>query len=599
MGMDPGHEAGADRAEFEERIRALYRQSGRAGWASVVVALCLVAVMWRFVPSRLLLAWLALTLAVVAIRIPLLRAHAGDPRRGERARTWARRYTWMVLAHGCCWGLASILFLDAASPFGVASFLVVAALVPTANVATQSNHLPAVYAILASTLVPAVVRLAFLGGGQYLALAVTLSLYLTFLVGFARLQSRTIGSGLRLRLENLALIEALKVEKEQAEAQRERAEQASLAKSRFLAAASHDLRQPLHALGLFSASLRDMTSEPQTRAHVDRILTSVDALESLLNELLDLSRLDAGQVSVHRQAVRVRPLFERLRAAYTPLAQSKGLALVIEDTGTVVHTDPALMERVLGNLLSNAIRYTDQGSVVLRATPQADHVRVEIRDTGVGISQEHRERIFEEFFQVGNPERDRSKGLGLGLAIVRRIVNVLGHSLELESATGHGSCFALRVPPGNPAEISTTEEPPRVMGDLLRGRTILVIEDEAMVREGTASVLAAWGSSPRLAADADEAVREARHRTPDLIVADLRLRDGASGLEAIADVRHACGRNIPALVVTGDIQVDVLREAKDRGNVVLHKPVTPAKLRATLSQLLASTRADEEAVRPE
>ena len=470
--------------------------------------------MWRFRALRLLLAWLALTLAVVAIRIPLLRAHAGDPRRGERARTWARRYTWMVLAHGSCWGLASILFLDAASPFGVASFLVVAALVPTANVATQSNHLPAVYAILASTLVPAIVRLAFLAGGQYLPLAVTLSLYLTFLVAFARLQSRTIGSFLRLRMENLALIEALKVEKEQAEAQRERAEQASLAKSRFLAAASHDLRQPLHALGLFSASLRDMTTEPDTRAHVDRILTSVDALESLLNELLDLSRLDAGQVSAHLQVVRVQPLFERLRVAYTPLAQSKGLALVIEDSATVVRTDPALMERVLGNLVSNAIRYTDQGSVVVRATPQADHVRVEIRDTGVGISEEHRERIFEEFFQVGKSRARSEQGSRAGLAIVRRIVNVLGHSLELESAAGHGSCFALRVPPGNPVEISTAAEPLRVIGDLLRDRTILVIEDEAMVREGTASVLAAWGSWPCLASDADEAVREAQHQRP-------------------------------------------------------------------------------------
>jgi signal transduction histidine kinase/CheY-like chemotaxis protein len=590
MSRHPQHEAGADRGEFEERVQALYRQGGRAGWASVVVALCLVAVMWRFVASDLILAWLSLTLAVVAIRMPLLRAHAGDPRRERRAKVWARRYTWMVLAHGACWGLASILFLDAASPLGVASFLVVAALVPTGNVATQANHLPAVYAILFSTLVPAILRLALLGGGQYLPLAATLSLYLAFLVAFARLQSRTIGSGIRLRLENLALIEALQVEKEQAEAQRERAEQASLAKSRFLAAASHDLRQPLHALGLFSASLRDATTEPDTQARVDRILTSVDALESLLNELLDLSRLDAGQVSIHLQAVRVEPVFERLRAAYTPLVQSKALAFSIEDAGTlVVHTDPALLERVLGNLVSNAIRYTNQGTVVVRATPEGDHVRLEIRDTGIGISAEHRARIFEEFFQVDNPERDRSKGLGLGLAIVRRIVDMLGHSLELESASGRGSCFALRLPPGDPAQVRADDEPLRVRGDLLHGRTVLVIEDEAVVREGTAGVLAAWGSRPRLAADTGEAVREARQQPPDLIVADLRLRDGASGLDAIADVRRACGRTIPALVVTGDIQVEILKEARDRGHIVLHKPVSPAKLRATLSQLLAAS----------
>jgi hypothetical protein len=239
MSKHPGHETGADRIEFEERVQALYRQGGRAGWASVVVALCLVAVMWRFVASDLILAWLSLTLAVVAIRVPLLRAHARDPQRERRAKVWARRYTWMVLAHGTCWGLASILFLDAASPLGVASFLVVAALVPTANVATQANHLPAVYAILFSRLVPTVLRLALLGGGQFVPLAATLSLYLTFLVAFARLQSRTIGSGIRLRLENLALIGALQVEKEQAEAQRERAEHSAVAPTATSARTTH------------------------------------------------------------------------------------------------------------------------------------------------------------------------------------------------------------------------------------------------------------------------------------------------------------------------------------------------------------------------
>jgi signal transduction histidine kinase len=591
MAAPPRHVAPAGDHEFAERVRALYRQGGRAGWAAVVAVVCLVAVMWRFVAPAPLLSWLALTLVAIGSRVPLLRAHARDPRRDQRAATWAGRYTCMVGAHGACWGLASVLFLDADRPFGVASFLIVAALVPTANVATQSNHLPAVHAVLLSTLAPAILRLASFGTRQYLAIAVTLTLYLGFLTLFARFQSGIIGDGIRLRHENLALIEALKTEKEHAEMQRARAEQASLAKSQFLAAASHDLRQPLHALGLFSASLRELATDRETRAVVDRIFAAIESLESLFSELLDLSRLDAGYVEPQVRDVALAPLCERLRASYEPLAQAKRLTLRLDGGRATVRSDPALLERVLGNLVSNAIRYTEQGAVTVAARPEGDTVEIEVRDTGIGIPEGYHEKIFEEFFQLGNPERDRAKGLGLGLAIVKRIATMLDVPIDVRSVVGRGSSFSLRVPAGEAARASVPPEAPPVVHDLLRGKTILVIDDEAGVRQATSDVLTRWGCATQVAVDAAQAVLVTRGRPPDVIVADLRLRDGASGLDAVEEVRRACGRAIPVLIVTGDTAVDVLREARERGHVLLHKPVPPARLRAALSQFLTPSAA--------
>lgn len=585
----PTAAAVAPQREVVERVAALCRQAGTAaaGWAPVVAASCLVAVMWRFVPSTTLLGWLALTLLVNAVRIPMRRAYRRDPRRETRAGTWAGRYIGLATVYGACWGLAAILFLDAGKPLGVASFLVVAVLVPTGNVSTQSNYVSAVYATVAVTLGPAMLRLVSFGSATYLALAATLLLYALFVVAFSRLQSQFIGEGIRLRHRNLELIEALRAEKELADAERARAEQASLAKSQFLAAASHDLRQPLHSLGLFGASLREMTGEPERRVVVENILASIDALESLFSELLDLSRLDAGYIAFVPAHMPLAPLLRRVRAAFAPQAESKGLVLAVDDSGATVLSDSALLERLLANLLANAIRYTERGMVTVTVRPAGERLAIDVRDTGIGIAEAHRERIFDEFFQLGNPERDRTKGLGLGLAIVKRLSTMMACPVEVTSEVGRGSCFTVLVPCGDPARVVPPTAAPDIDEDLLRGRTVLVLDDEARVREGTGELLSRWGCRPHLAADATEALGLAGRAEPDLIVADLRLRDGVSGLDVIDAVRHASRRDVPAVVVTADTAATVLETVRARGYVVLHKPVRPAQLRAVLSQLLA------------
>jgi signal transduction histidine kinase/ActR/RegA family two-component response regulator len=493
----------------------------------------------------------------------------------------------MVAAHGVCWAVAPFLFLRAEQPFAVASFLMVAALMPSASIPTQSNYPPAVYAIVALTLPPLAVRLLTFGG-NYIAIAITLLLYCGFLLAFARVQSQSISRGIALRFENVGLVDALKAQRDQAEALRTRADQANLAKSHFLAAASHDLRQPLHALGLFAASLREMAKEESKREAVENMLSSIDALNSLFNELLDLSRMDAGNVQPRLRHFALETVFAWLRTHYAAMAQEKGLRLEMDETEVVVFSDAGLLERALGNLLANAIYYTEHGQVGVRAALVADaQVEIEVSDTGIGIAPEHHERVFDEFFQLHNPERDRRKGLGLGLSIVKRTAALLGYPLTLQSTPGAGTRISLRVPLGDAAKRSA-EQTTQPDLDILRGLRILVVEDEASVRVGTLDLLRRWGCDTRAAADMAEVLSSLAAWQPEIVMADLRLRDEVSGIQVIDALRAKLNNDFAALIVSGDTRVEVLAEVKAKNLPMLHKPVRPGQLRAALSQLAAA-----------
>jgi two-component system, sensor histidine kinase len=246
-----------------------------------------------------------------------------------------------------------------------------------------------------------------------------------------------------------------------------------------------------------------------------------------------------------------------------------------------------LLERILRNLVANALRYTRKGGVVVGARRHGASVSIEVWDTGPGIASADRDRVFEEFFQVGNPERDRARGLGLGLAIVRRLATLLGHEVGMESVVGRGSVFRVRVRAAPPGEVAPATLASAVPGDPLAGRCVLVIDDDEPVREGMRQTLAAWGCVPMLATDADEAVALCRAQMPDAMVVDFRLPDHRDGLDAIAAVRAAVDSAIPALVVSGESSPEQIARVRDAGFTLLHKPVAPAKLRAALAYVLA------------
>jgi signal transduction histidine kinase len=363
-------------------------------------------------------------------------------------------------------------------------------------------------------------------------------------------------------------------------------EAANLAKSRFVAAASHDLRQPLHALNLFVTQLRRETDQVEQARLVERIDASVAAMNELFNALLDISKLDAGVVTPSVSEFPVDDLLKRIEMTFAATAREKGLRLRVVSSGAFVRSDFILLERILLNLVSNAIRYTNCGGVMVGCRRRGDALRIEVWDSGIGIPEDQRGSIFREFYQLPATERDRSGGLGLGLAIVDRLCRLLDHPIELISRLGRGSRFAVVVATAAPRRL--TDQPPEAVADQTMGKLVLVIDDDALVLDSMRGVLKSWGCSVVTANSGAAALAclAELDQTPDLIISDYRLADGDNGIRAIERLRKALRAPVPAFLISGDTAPERLREARASGYYLLHKPVLPITLRATISQLL-------------
>lgn len=366
----------------------------------------------------------------------------------------------------------------------------------------------------------------------------------------------------------------------------EEAERANLAKSRFLAAASHDLRQPMHALGLFIGELAHKTHFAQDRELIGRIASAAEAMENLLDSLLDISRLDAGVVVATPRPLALGPLLQRLEKEYQHLASDKGLHLRVVPTDLWVISDAVLLERILNNLVSNALRYTPTGSVLIAVRRRRHEVLIEVRDSGVGIPQDQHCRVFQEFVQLNNTARDRSKGIGLGLAIVRRLVDLLGHSIDLSSSPGKGSVFRVRLPRCEPARIP---ESPRTHELDFTGRVVAIVDDDQLAQDSLAGLLRAWGCFA-VASDGLESLMarlDDLDVQPEVVMSDYRLPGAHDGIDVIDTLRQRYGEGLPALLLTGDTGAEILRRAADQGIPLLSKPVRPAQLRAALAHWFA------------
>ena len=365
-------------------------------------------------------------------------------------------------------------------------------------------------------------------------------------------------------------------------------ELAGQAKSRFFAAASHDLRQPMHALGLFIAQLRNHVRAPATREIVGQAEASVAAMRNLLDGLLDISKLDAGVLTPHFEDFPINPLLQRMESSFGSAAREKGLTLRAVPSRLVVRSDPMLLERIVLNLVSNAIRYTARGGIVVGCRRRGGRARIEVWDSGMGIPADKQQDIFQEFFQLANPEHDRGKGLGLGLAIVERSARLLDHRIALRSTPGEGSMFAIELPLGDAQAGGVSTGPvARRPGASLNDKFVVVVDDEALVREGMQGLLASWGCRVLSVASGDEALAAlaGEGRTPDAIICDYRLRGEENGIAVIQRLQSTCAADVPAVLISGDTAPERLREAKASGYRLLHKPVQPAKLRAVLSHL--------------
>lgn len=413
----------------------------------------------------------------------------------------------------------------------------------------------------------------------YYPLLLVAVVYFYTMIAQAHNGYRSLRSAIELRFANLALIEQLHTETDNANAAKEEASAANLAKSQFLAAASHDLRQPIHAQKLFLEALSGSELNPWQRTSLDKALLASDTISEMLNTLLDASRIEAGTITPHITSFPLQPLLLKLETDLSALADDKGIVYRFRDSHHAIQSDPLLLEQILRNLISNAIRYTHQGGILIGTRKRGHCLQIDIWDTGIGIDPALHNKIFSEFFQVGNPERDRHKGFGLGLAIARGMANTLDHTLSLRSVPGKGSCFSIRVPLARHVlqEVRTIPAQTRSARHHLH-LTVLIIDDDDNVIDAMRHLLTLWGCTC-LVADGIACARQVvQQHTPDIIISDYRLRHNTTGADAIDQIRHQCQSTIPALLITGDTSPQRLQEALATGIPLLHKPVSAAQL---------------------
>ncbi|HEX6706988.1 MAG TPA: ATP-binding protein [Albitalea sp.] len=580
-------------ATLPEEVRSVYdyMPATLLGYLAGIGVICML--FWADTPTSVWLPWGGAFAAMWIGRFIVWRRFRGaDPQSHAEWLRWRLYWNAGTLASAALWGASAWIFYfrgESIQQIGliVTVYTFCAAAVPV--LATQ----PRVFlAYAALCFVPMAARIASEGTVQSYQLAGILFLIFGLTTVLARNYRQALQRALELKVHADELLAQLRVEKQAADAARYEAEVANRAKTQFFTAASHDLRQPLHAMGLFAEALRQKSHDDEVAQLVNSINGSVDALEGLFSELLDITRIDSGGVAVNPQPFEIDAILRKLRLHFEPTAFEKGLALRMRGARHVAHADPLLVERIVRNLVSNAIRYTNDGSVLVSCRRRGDKLLLQVWDTGVGIPEHELSRIFEEFYQVpgsGVVAPQQRKGLGLGLAIVKRLAELMGAPLTLRSQPGRGTVFSLELPVGKAVKtavpVASGKGP---LGLTLDGRLIVVVEDEPAVRGGLDALLRGWGATLAsfdsvAASNAWAAQSDPSTVKPDLLIVDYRLENGLNGVDAIQSLRERFGPRIPAIVVTGSTMSGLDAEAQEKDFHLLIKPVVPNKLRAMIA----------------
>jgi len=573
----------------KERYSQSYKLTPLMMAGNLLTSPVLVALMWDIIPHQALLIWLVVIFIACFLTIilffrlkPLFKDISTIPD--------IAMYYQIPLVFGIIWGAAGYLFF---TPESIAhtAFLVVFLFGMASGAVNALSSLWLAYAALA---VPMLLPLAFQlfnhGHLHSIYLGLTVLTFLFMMLGLSRWTYHMISDSLKIRYENIVLLKDL-------EKKREQALKASQDKSRFLAAANHDLRQPVHAISLLTSALSAEVSTQRGKKILSRVNNSNEVILDLLNSLLEISRLDADIIKPDIKPINLKHFVSNLVNEFQPFAEEGGLELRSHACQVWVKSDPVLLATIMRNLIQNAIRYTSLGKIVITCRKRNHKIHLQVWDTGKGIAEEHQELIFAEFQQLYNPERDQNKGLGLGLAICRRITALLKISLQLKSTLGKGSVFTLELVEMSAEEIQQSHNAQSVeansapaidTADNISNAVFLIIDDNEDILDAMTSLLEGWGSKVLCADSVESAEETARSSSEkvDAIIADYRLRENTTGVDAINAFHKLVDYHAVAVLITGDTAPDRMREVSSHGLPVLNKPVKSTHLKSALGRLL-------------
>lgn len=540
-----------------------------------------------------LLAWALVLVLVLARGIHLAKVFEAHTTSRSDAIRQGRRLAVNGAVAGLLWGSSSFLLIGS-KDIRQSTFLVCAiGLVIMGGAGAQAQYGRLVTSFVCSTTIMFVIGIlvnahlpALIGYGFIV--------YAGVAILFARQQQLAVKEIIELNLQNQELLRQARQSMHELEQARAAAESANRAKTRFLAATGHDLRQPMHALSLYVAHLRLCRDRHELSDTLDKADAAIEAMKDLLNAVLDLSRISLGAIRPAPRCVEMDDVLERVKVQLQGQADAKGLQLQIDRFHGSAMTDPVLLERILCNIVLNAIRYTRFGRVTVRATRRGRRVTVRVADTGIGIPRRELAHVFEEFYQLDNPERDRHKGLGLGLAIVAQLGTLLSHRLSLRSRVGRGTVFRIELDACADTPAPITDASPIGADDFVSGCAVLLIDDDPLGLDSMVRTLRDFGCQVTAASSTLDALTKVggEARIPDIILSDYRLKRGETGIDAIRIIRENLhGENAPALltpglIISGDTAAAEIAAVAHEGLIMLHKPLAPALLRAKMNELL-------------
>ena len=571
-----------------ERFLLLQRQMPFLSSANLVAGFGLITMLWDIIPQQQLIIWYGLMLLFWGGR----GLHAFSQKvhfcQTTSIEKKAKIYYVFPFISGIFWGSAGVLFYTPASTTHLV-YLIMFQFGLIAGAAVTLAYLRWAFSLFAfTTIIPLSLLLMLEKDWHYFWMALTILFSMLIMLGLSRNVYHSITNSLLIRFENESLVKKLQSQALELKAQKEKAVKANEDKSRFLASASHDLRQPIHSLSLLTDALDSQIATTKGKSILKLVRSANRSLYGLLSSLLDISKLDAGVVEPNIERIALAPLLHQLVDNYRTIAENKGLQLRFKVRHCYVDSDTALLSSALMNLLDNAVKYTPKGGILIAMRLYKKQVKVQIWDTGVGIDDENKEIIYDEFLQLDNPERDGEKGLGLGLSISKRILRLLGYPLSLRSIRHKGSVFSITMPLSvlpKKSEQHQYQDSIRLPSEIGSGRTILIIDDNQAVLDATRLALHAWGCRVKTATCIEEVCDIAINDEVviDLIAADYRLRENTTGIEAIKVFERLSGRtNIPAFLITGDTDPDKIQEASSFSIPLLHKPLKQGELKMVL-----------------